>query len=200
MNHDTIEQLKKECPRMAIFFDNNPQLAKQQIFQGFLEYDEYQHIFIQAVCFPNHGAFRALNEAFKDHYANVQFTYYLTKTLYWTSVQYDQRRREQRDNQRLMMDNLHETGTIWYPCENMPDIITETSDLGTWSEDVELTNALRQLTAKQQIVIIERYGYERTNNEIARLLNVSPQAISRTHSHALKRLRTILQRKWENDA
>ncbi|QQK77549.1 sigma-70 family RNA polymerase sigma factor [Salicibibacter cibarius] len=200
MNHDTIEQLKKKCPQMAAFFDNNPKLAKQQIFHGFLEHDEYRHMFIQAVCFPNHDAFQALNEAFKDHYANVQFTHYLSKTLYWTSVQYDQRRREQRDNQRLMADNLHETETIYYPCIDIPDIITETSDLGTWSEDVELTNALRRLTDNQQLVIIERYGHERTNNEIARLLNVSPQAVSRTHAHALKRLRTILQRKWENDA
>ena len=196
MTRKTFEQLKKECPRMATFLDNNPKLAEKQIFQGFLEYDDYRYIFIQAVCFPNHDAFRTLNEAFKNHYANVQFTQYLSKTLYWTSVQYDRLRRMHRDNQRLILDNP----SPMYQYEEMPDIITEANDLGTWSEDINLTSALRHLTKKQQTIIIERYGYERTNNEIARLLNVSPQAVSRTHSHALKRLRAILQRKRENDA
>ena len=194
MKHETIEQLKKECLRMATFFDNNPTLAEQQIFQGFLEHDEYRHIFIQAICFPGNQTFRKLDEAFKNHYTNVQFTQYLSKTLYWTSVQYDQYQREHKDNQPLIMDNLHNIGISCYLHKDTSDTITETKDLGTWSEDLTLTKALRQLTPKQQTVIIERYGYERTNNEIARLLNVSPQAVSRTHLHAIKRLRTLLEK------
>ncbi|AXF56200.1 sigma-70 family RNA polymerase sigma factor [Salicibibacter kimchii] len=192
MNQGKMEQLKKKCPRIALFFDNNPKLAEQRIFQSFLEDDENLRIFIQAICVPGTHAFRKLDEAFKNHYANVQFTQYLSKTLYWTSVQYDQHHREHRNHQRLTMDNLYD-----HPSNDMPNLITETNDLGTWSDDVALTNALRQLTDKQQTVITERYGYERTNNEIARLLNVSPQAVSRTHLHALKRLRSLLKKEVE---
>ncbi|MBB6450267.1 RNA polymerase sigma factor (sigma-70 family) [Geomicrobium halophilum] len=202
-----IEQLKDECSCMQAFLDDHPQILEHRIFQGFLKDPHYYRIFVHAICSPSLQTIEDLNEAFKSHYANVQFTQYLSKTLHWTSINYDRKRRN-LDQKQILLDKPWEDGTTGNPLldefslsrndekVNL-EFVAETNDLSSWSSDITLTKALLRLTSRQRTIIIEHYGNGRKNSEIARLLNISQQAVSRTHLHALKRLRSMLEKEGD---
>ena len=67
-------------------------------------------------------------------------------------------------------------------------------DPGTTSfeERVLLSAVISALTQKQRLVIEYKYYRGFTDTEIARIINISPQAVGRTHSRALACLKALI--------
>lgn len=72
--------------------------------------------------------------------------------------------------------------------ENITNCISEDE---TFS-DLEFINLLKDLTAKEQNVIIQKYKYGFSTSEIAKKNNVSVQAIYKLEKNALKKLKKLL--------
>lgn len=72
--------------------------------------------------------------------------------------------------------------------ENMTNCISEDK---TFS-DLEFISLLKDLTDKEQNVIIQKYKYGFSTSEIAKKNNVSVQAVYKLEKNALKKLKKLL--------
>ncbi|WP_042428138.1 sigma-70 family RNA polymerase sigma factor [Geomicrobium sp. JCM 19039] len=126
---------------------------------------------------------------FKSFYANVQLTAYLSKSLHWTAVDYDQKRRKTGEDQPLILDNLLGSGTPYH--EDYGHVF-ESEDVSSWSADPKLSEALKNLTPSQQQILIGYYKHGQSNKEIAEQMKVSQQAVSRMRLLTIRHLRKVM--------
>ncbi|EZH65884.1 hypothetical protein DH09_13710 [Bacillaceae bacterium JMAK1] len=193
-----VKQLMDECPELELFIQNHRELFEQPIMQHFLSSPQARNLFIQSIREPTDTNQQRLDDHFQSFYLNAQFTRYVSKTLYWTAIQYDQKRRKQRARNPLIVDNPSVTD---YTIAVEPDysIVCETLDVQSWSSNPRLSHALTKLTPQQKKILIGYYKFELTNQEIADQLNVSQQAVSRMRLSTIRFLQNVMKEGTGND-
>ncbi len=181
-----------------LFLEKNKSFLSNPIIKEFLKEEEHLRLLMQSVCLPSEENNNKLNVAFKQFYAEIRLIKYFSTFLYYYSINFDKKNRRNRDRFALILDqplpdNDNETSK-----DLISSKILTTSDTPESLDDnisqFQLYQALKSLTPKQKKIIELAYVKELTDTEIAKLLGVSQQNISKTRKNALTRLRNYLER------
>ncbi|WP_409251824.1 sigma-70 family RNA polymerase sigma factor [Bacillus sp. SCS-153A] len=185
------------------FYNLYPDLKDNQVVESFLSREENRKLLEEFLEDPSDSAEDGLNEAFKAHYFGIRFTSYVSSSLYFHSVNFDKKARLERDRQLLTLDKPLGDGED----ASYKEMIADTEATSYYTEknleesisDETLMEAFQRLTERQRFILNLAYAEERSDTEIAEILGVTQQAVSKTHRKALKKLKNALE-KGEKDA
>ncbi|MDT9027482.1 sigma-70 family RNA polymerase sigma factor [Rossellomorea yichunensis] len=180
------------------FYRIYPDLKGNKAVESFLSQSKHQELLKEFLTSPSPSAEDYLNEAFKAHYFAIRFTSYVSSSLYFHSVNFDKKIRLHRGRQLLTLDQPlsgEKEGTFKdiIPDSEESFILPEQSLKDAISDDALLA-AFRKLTNKQRAILDLAYVNGMSDTEIARVLRVTQQAVSKSHRNALARLREELQK------
>ncbi|MEL3972955.1 sigma-70 family RNA polymerase sigma factor [Rossellomorea oryzaecorticis] len=180
------------------FYRIYPDLKGNKAVESFMTQPEHQELLKEFLTSSSPSAENRLNEAFKAHYFGIRFTSYVSSSLYFHSVNFDKKIRLHRGRQLLTLDQPlggDEDGTFkdMIPDSGEPVTLPEQS-LEDAISDEALLAAFRKLTDRQREILDLAYVKEMSDTEIAKVLLVSQQAVSKSHKNALARLREELQK------
>ena len=184
---------------MSEFYRHYPHLKQHKAVDSFISQPKHQILLKDFIRHPSSRKEDRLNEAFKAHYFDIRFTSYVSSSLYYHSVNFDKRTRKYNERHPLTLDNQGDEGDgslIDLVPDPSPDIapFTNYSTLAECLESEELLRAFKTLTDKQQNILDLAYLQELTDTEIAKILGVSQQAVSKTHRKALRTLKFNLEK------
>ncbi|MCT1579060.1 sigma-70 family RNA polymerase sigma factor [Oceanobacillus kimchii] len=144
-----------------------------------------------------------LDKSFQEYYTKVKMVNYLSKTIYWKSVDYDKKIKFSKDRALPLIDengNEHSQLFEQQPIDSVENQVIESYNLPL-AEKIEnqiLKEAFENLTDRQKEVIQNVYGYEKNINETAYEMCISQQAVSKIHKNAIANLREKLLKGCES--
>ncbi|MGG4165980.1 sigma-70 family RNA polymerase sigma factor [Rossellomorea vietnamensis] len=181
------------------FYRHYPHLKYNKAVDSFISQTENRKLVKDFLRHPTASKEDHLNEAFKAYYFDIRFTSYVSSSLYYHSVNFDKHIRKYSERHPLTLDNqVGEDGGSYV--DLVPDPASDITPFTMYStlmeclENEELLQAYKTLTNKQKQILDLAYVQELSNTEIARMLGVSQQAVSKTHRKALRRLKSILEK------
>lgn len=189
------------------YFKKHEEQFKNPLFKSFFDIAQNMELLKKIIRDPNEKNKRKLDELFKAHYFKIRFTSYLSKTIYFNAVNYDKKTKLFSERNQLTLDKPVTQGDG----TTMIDIITDhekmSQDFCIKSPNIEdhitdlmLYRGVEKLTDNQRELLSLLYVYGLTNTEIASILNKTPQAVSRSHKRALKKLKEIIEKTNREDA
>jgi RNA polymerase sigma factor (sigma-70 family) len=181
------------------FYRHYPHLKQNKAVESFISHSDNQKLVENFLRHPSACKEECLNEAFKAHYFDIRFTSYVSSSLYFHSVNFDKHTRKYSERHPLTLDNQADEDGGSY-VDLVPDPASDIAPFTNYStlmecvENEELLQAYKTLTDKQKHILDLAYVQELSDTEIARMLSVSQQAISKTHRKALRLLKFILEK------
>ncbi|MGB8001274.1 MAG: sigma-70 family RNA polymerase sigma factor [Anaerobacillus sp.] len=181
------------------FYRHYPHLKQNKAVDSFISHRENQRLIEDFLQQPNAQKEDHLNEAFKAHYFDIRFTSYVSSSLYFHSVNFDKHARKYSERHPLTLDHTveQEGGSL---IDLVPDPSSDIAPFTNFStlteclENEELLQAFEALTDKQKHILDLAYVQDYSDTDIARVLGVSQQAVSKTHRKALNTLKSILEK------
>ena len=172
----------------------NPAVINSNVFKRFLEIEENQKLYASYLAEPTNTNADILNERFKYFEKQIVRIAYIKKVIFYESKRFDSKLREHYKKYDLSLD-----ATTVESASNESLVQDENAfihferifenDLESLLSDELLITLLRRLNTKQKQVLYYRYVLDLTEKEIAKLYNVSQQAISKTLHKSIKILR-----------
>lgn len=126
-----------------------------------------------------------------DDDLNRRFITYMANLIYYNSINYDKKRRLKDNRFPLTLDNNENLESVLltvYDSESVPP------NLKDHITDPSLYQAYESLPAQQQQILSFAYVQKLNDKEIARILGVSQQNISKHRLKALAKLRQLITR------
>lgn len=180
------------------YVSNHEKLLNQPVMKSFLTSQRNLLLFTNFICHQSFTNKKNLDEAFRLFYFEVRLISYLSKLIYYYSIDLNKRYRRYYNRHVFILDkpvNQEETTALidFYKHEE-PDIehtISNNPDKGLLDciEHKKLYIALQSLTNKQLKVLELIYVKQFTNKSIAELFGETPQNISKIHLRALRNIR-----------
>lgn len=180
---------------------NESQLGNP-VVRSFLKKRGHSELFANAVNHPSEENKEKLDQAFKQFYTEIRLIKYLSIILHNTAINYDKRNRLQYDRYQLILDqplkkeeDLSLIDTIKDDnSSQMFTIFSRDADasLEDYVDDPALYSALQRLTTREKEVLKLIFVFELRVTDIAKKMNISHQAVSKTKHRALQKLRDYL--------
>ena len=172
----------------------NPDVVNSNVFKRFLEIEKYNKLYNAYLQEPTNTNADSLNEQFKYFERQIIRIAYIKKAIIYESRKFDSKLREHNKKYELNLDapineGLAMVDTVqdeksFIQFENIFE-----NDLESVLSDELLITLLKRLNAKQKQVLYYRYVNELTEKEIAKIYNVSQQAISKMIHRSINILR-----------
>jgi RNA polymerase sigma factor (sigma-70 family) len=163
------------------------------VVQSFLQCETHQRLVEQAVNQPTKASHQALHDAFQAYYGEIRFVSYMSKLI--THVARDNRAKRQKHTTTFSytldqpIKQHDETRSFLDFIVGEEGVDYESTSLLEEVEHPRLYQSLCRLTKRQrqilELVIFEGY----THREVAEILHISQQSVSRTCQRALEHLR-----------
>ncbi len=192
-----IQQFPYLNQKKEYYFLKNEELLKNTIIQRFIEDDLNLNVLVLSL-FWEKDCKDLLDQLFREFYFEYRFIAYISQLLYFEAVNYDKTKRKDEERQRVILDqpiNQEENITLidkFTSSESIKDEVNEGEFQNSLANEV-LFKAFGDLTKKQQQILYLAYVEELKDVEIAKKLNVSQQAVSKTRKNALMILRKSLE-------
>ncbi|WP_405099899.1 sigma-70 family RNA polymerase sigma factor [Oceanobacillus sp. FSL H7-0719] len=193
------EQEEYECAKQ--FVAENELLFRNHLMRTFLLKRENRYLLDQSIRCSTSETKQALDQAFREHVAELRLISQLSNELRRHAIRYDQKFNLYRKKQLLILDQpIHKDGGT-----SILDVITNehTSSVDEAAlknsqcleyhiENPTLYQAILSLTPRQKYILNASYLFNMTDTEIAAKEGVSQQTISKTRNKALRKLRKQL--------
>jgi RNA polymerase sigma factor (sigma-70 family) len=188
------------CEKLKTFEKRYPGILKNPVMKSFLCNKKNRNLLKKALCSPSEESVNELNQAFKKHYFNLRFTTFISNTIHFNSINYDKKERKHRAIYQLSLDTpVFEERSVSV-IDVLPDekntffkILEEKSQkIEDIITDEKLYEAVLTLTSNQRLILKLAYIDGLRDTEIARILNKTQQAVSKSHRKALEKLREKL--------
>lgn len=172
------------------FFKDNPDILRNKILNNFLA-DQYNlSVFVLAI-FGEKEINDILSELFKKFYFQYRFISYISKLLYFEAIKFDRNLRKQTENELLDMpldeeNDMRLSDTI-FKVESEFEIASD--NFADSLTDERIYAEYKKLTKKQQQILHLAYYTLFKDSEIAKKLNTTQQAVSKSRKKALNRLK-----------
>lgn len=177
--------------------NSNKFVFSDRVVQGFFQQDIHIDLLLKALNGDEDGQ-RELEEKFRKYFFRVRFVKFLVSTIKYCTI--DQMRLIQKNDTRnqLIFDqpvSEEGDGTLgeWLLGKKQPQefepIINDSSQFQASFANERLSRAFAALSRKQQLITTLCYALCYQDNEIARMIGVSPQAVCKTRNLALQKLR-----------
>ena len=181
--------------KLIEFEQENRNLLKQPIIQSFLNNNDNFRLYKKAVCKPTKENRNNLDKEFKIFYAKVRLIKYMSILIHYFAIEYDKKIRVQQKRFPLLVEQSFNFGN-----ENLLDKLesnynfklNNSANLIDHIECPFLITAIEQLTPKQKLILKYIYIDNLKINEVAKMLNHSPQNISKINRIALKRIKEFV--------
>lgn len=183
------------------FHKNNiiNRLTKNPILKSFLEIGSNLKIFSEYLENPQPESKAYLESAFKDFYSEIRIINYISKIIYYSSIDFDKKHRAIQKKFQLVLDQPifdHEKGqtTIKDTLLSEPqfETLNEQQNLEDSITDFSMYQAFSVLTSREKMILTLCFIHCFTDTEIAKKIKVTQQAVSKTKKNALKKLKLKL--------
>lgn len=171
------------------------------IIKSFLEIQENRELLERAIHHPTKMSKQQLDDSFREFFFKIRFTSYLSNAIHFNAINYDKKIKLFLERNQPILDSP----VKGREGEALLDVITpkdlqERQESCIDSSNIEdhLTNdslykGIQQLTENQRQLLSLAYIFGLNDTEIASHLNISQQAVSKSHRKALKKLREIIE-------
>lgn len=189
------EEIKK-------FEMENPELLNNDLVISFLKIPINKEMYMKTISNPTPENMKELDILFKHFYFKIRFISHISTTLKFNSINYDKRLKVIQSrftstlNAPINTDGGEETFLDLLAAEESYLILDEIVLEDEINEHVTcplMNDALYSLTEKQKQIINLVYIKGFSDTEIGQLLNISQQAVSKTHKKALKNIREYIE-------
>ena len=180
---------------------------RNPLIKSFLRQDKNLELFKVANENPTGENIKKLDAAFKIFYSEIRFINYISKTIHFFSVDFDKFKRRYNKLYCLILDQPFEKQNSKTVIKDMiSSVNTIEEELSiydfihfiNWIENDKLYNAIKKLTNRQLEVLQLYFLEEKKDTEIAKLLGVTQQAISKICRVALLKLHRNMTGGGEN--
>ncbi|MFB4160207.1 hypothetical protein ACE1TF_10000 [Geomicrobium sp. JSM 1781026] len=177
-------------------------LINEPIMKSFLEKKEnfdLLHIFLD---YPNSDTEITFNETFRNHFYKAKLSMYLSKSIYFKSVEFDKKVRRYLNHFPLIADKTAEKKekNKYIDNINRNDVSVNSNHLDYHllfrSNDIldhitcpNLYRLMKKFSERQLLVLSLLYVGNYTKKEVSILLRVSPQYISNTERHCFNKIK-----------
>lgn len=173
-------------------------LVQNRLVQSFLEDEKARELYESYLENPTTQTKDSIEKLFNIHVRKLQLLSYFSRILYFESQRYDKKIRRNNNLYQLVLDkdmndgegrivDLIQGETIG---ENLE--LTASTDftyLETIFEDKQLHNIVLNLNQKQKDLIHSLFVENRTEEEVAKKLGVTKQAVNKAKNQALKKIK-----------
>ncbi|RDW20891.1 sigma-70 family RNA polymerase sigma factor [Oceanobacillus chungangensis] len=185
------------------FVDENELIFQNNLMRSFLLTKKNCFLLDQSIRYSTFDTKKALDEAFRDHLAEIRLISQLSNDLRRYAIRYDQKVNLYRKRQLLIMDQpINEDAMIItskvdliadnYALSVDEEALKNDQHLESFIENFTLYHAIRSLTPRQKYILEASYLFNLTDTEIAAKEGVSQQSISKTRNKALSNLKKQL--------
>lgn len=182
-------------------------LFEDRVVQRFFQNERHIILLIQGI--NGHCASRVqLEESFRKCFFEFRFVKYVASTIRFSSIDLMRSAQKHKLRNQLVFDvPVSETGgrvrgeTLLVNETQAPALMLYTPDpvkMAASFVNEDLRNSFNSLSNKQQVIATLAYGMCYQDNEIARMLKISPQAVNKTRKKALDKIRALLEGKGVN--
>ncbi|MBB2480725.1 sigma-70 family RNA polymerase sigma factor [Bacillus sp. APMAM] len=173
------------------FIEANRKRLNEPIMKHFLEDETNYQLLLKALLNPTFNSRKKLDDAFRNYFKKVKTVNYLSKMIYFYSIDFDKRITKQ--NKRNIIKEDKELANLCTAAQNVEQTrdftFCELEDKGSISEYIsneKLFRGLKKLSDKQQQIISMKFKHNLPNKEIANKLNESEQSVSYHYKKAMK--------------
>lgn len=178
-------------------------IFSNKVVQGFFQKEQNITLLLNALDGDKNSQI-GLEEGFRKHFFRIRFIKFLVSTIRYCAI--DQLRLNQTNDRRnqLIFDNSRSKdddrtfGEFLQRNQMYFESQSYTSDpiefQAQFKNDL-LANAFATLSHKQQLITTLCYALCYKDNEIARIINVTPQSVNKTRNLSLQKLRLALSKK-----
>lgn len=165
--------------------------GEDRLLVEFFEMEDNKSLYNNYLKNPSKDKKIILDDRFKKHVYLTRCVAYLIKSIHFYSQKYDYAVRNNSKKYPLILDSpVDEAYTL---IEKLSTSIQENTEyssrLEEYISDPDLFNRLELLTERQKEILYLKYIKELKDNEIAKLLNISQQAINKSKNKALTQLK-----------
>jgi RNA polymerase sigma factor (sigma-70 family) len=180
---------------------NERQLYKQELLKKFLAIREHQEVWHKFTRDPSPQYEQLLNKAFRKFIFQVRFLKYISTSIRYAAIDFDKRLNRIRNREQLILDQPledEERNLLNERWLKTNDQIVEESFFAISMNFVEaiedplIYRALRSLTDRQKLIVTLSFVLKYQDKEIADLLGVSQQSVSKTKKVAIVKIRKYL--------
>ena len=164
---------------------------KQRIIDEFLSYPDNQKLYDDYLDSQSDDLKEKLDKEFKKFYQNIRILSYVIKMLHYESKRLDKKERDYRRKNDLTFDLYSENFQIPYA-----DLINETDDISEVITSEKLFLCIQNLSQRQKDILSLVYIKQFTDKEIAKELQISQQAVSKSRKKILEIIRKELLYDW----
>lgn len=180
---------------------NERQLYKQELLKKFLAIRDHQEVWHKFTRDPSPQYEQLLNKAFRKFIFQVRFLKYISTSIRYAAIDFDKRLNRIRNREQLILDQPledEERNLLNERWLKTNDQIVEESffaismNFAEAIEDPLIYRALRSLTDRQKLIVTLSFVLKYQDKEIADLLGVSQQSVSKTKKVAIEKIRKYL--------
>lgn len=181
-------------------FELEPSM-EHPIIRGFTSHLENSALVKKYILDPNESNLEKLNQAFKIYIFAIRFTKYLSSLIGNSRIDYVRRTMKDEERELVIFDKpiseeedktLGEMLTSAYHGDDLPQVTVNPDIFQSQLNNEWLYEGFSKLTPKQKLVITLAYSSRARDNEIALLLHVTQQAVSKTRKTSLQKLKRCL--------
>ncbi|MGD9676782.1 MAG: sigma factor-like helix-turn-helix DNA-binding protein [Vulcanibacillus sp.] len=182
--------------KVEIFINENPFLMKNNIVSQFLD-EEYNRGIFAIALFGEKELVDLLNERFRKFYFEYRFIAYICKLLYFEAINFDRGKRKLIESEPLIVDKrIKEDSELTFSDTIFKEELEfefKSNTLDDCIIDEQLYMTYKNLKENQRQILYLKYYTLLKDTEIAKKLNVTRQAVSKSRNKALITLRNSLR-------
>lgn len=170
-------------------YERNP------VVRAFLQKKYHCKLLERAVSEPSEENNTKLDQVFKEFYAEIRLIKYVSVVIHNNASSFDKKNRLQHKRFPLSLDqplkNYENHALIDFVASDQPQyvIFNKHTSLEDYVDDPILYAGLQRLTVKEKGVLKLVFVFDLTVTDIAKIMNVSHQTVSKTKHKALRKLR-----------
>ncbi|MGG1338473.1 sigma-70 family RNA polymerase sigma factor [Bacillus subtilis] len=177
-----------ECNDFSTYLKENQEKLNDPIVAYFLQDSNNLTLLQKAINNPSQENKKQLDDAFREHYVRAKIINYVSKLIYFYSIDYD--KRVSVNKKRQILNCVTSEDAVSKQTERTFE--EKQTDFCEVIENERLYTSFKSLNKEQKRIIELLYLYQMTNNEIAISLNMSKQLVSYYHRTALKKLKKAM--------
>ncbi|MBE9916355.1 sigma-70 family RNA polymerase sigma factor [Paenibacillus donghaensis] len=191
---------KDELIAVSTYWEKNKKILRNPVVRGFFENQGNMELLARQLTSPTPEASQMFEAAFRRYFFRIRFTKYLSSLIKFCDIDYHRKRTLQEQRHPLVLDRPVDDGesTLGEFMYSISTVLEEDTFLSDpakfqYSFDNEaLFHAFNRLTDKQKLIITLAYSTCAMDKEIADLLHISQQAITKTRLTALRKMKKYI--------
>ena len=191
-----MENKEDCCFKFLKFIRENEEFLNNPVIKAFLSKEENYQLFKKSICYPTLQNQELLDQAFRAFYFYFRFTTYVSSTLYFYGINLDKKIRETNYRFPVTLDQpIDDNSEIYHKdlAEHYEDFEIESDNLLDYIINPDLYKVLQGITSNQRKILYLVYVKGFTDSEVGILLNKSQQAVSKSRSKAMKKIRKCME-------